>query len=222
MIVTIDGRAGAGKTLAARQLAEALGFKLLHTGAMYRAAAIALGEHGIDIYSNHRDVERVTAIVNSFSFDLPGHRTVLNGVDFTSRVDTESAGAGASRIGTFPEVRARLKAEQRRIAGGQDTICEGRDQGTAVFPEAPVKFFITASVEVRAQRRWEQEQRADRTADLDILREQIQARDRQDESRPIDPLRKAADAIEIDTSTLTPDEVLAQMLKAVAACRSRA
>ncbi|CAN5440606.1 (d)CMP kinase [soil metagenome] len=222
MIVTIDGRAGAGKTLAARRLAESLGFRLLHTGAMYRSAAIALQDAGYDIFATERDIPAITDFVSDFTFELPGHETWLNGVDYTTLIESEAAGAAASKVGTFPEVRARLKAEQRRIAAGQDTICEGRDQGTAVFPDAPVKFFVTASVEVRAKRRFDQEVRQGHHADLEALKELIRKRDEQDELRVIDPLKKAPDAIEVDTSTMTPDDVLAVMIAGVQQCRSRA
>jgi CMP/dCMP kinase len=221
MIVTIDGRAGSGKSLAARRLAQTLEFRLLATGAMYRAAAIALADAGVDIFAEPRDVATISRLVNSYHFEMPGTDVWLNGADFTWRVDSEHAGAAASRVGMFPEVRERLKAEQRRIAAHEPTICEGRDQGTSVFPDAPVKFFVTASVDVRAQRRAEQEAKAGRPADLRVLREQIRFRDMQDESRPIDPLRQAADAIAIDTTTLTPDDVLAIMVAEVQRCRSR-
>jgi cytidylate kinase len=157
-----------------------------------------------------------------FHFEMPGEETVLNGDNVTSQIGSEYAGKAASRVGTFPEVRAKLKAEQRRIAVGQHIICEGRDQGTAVFPDAPVKFFFTASVEVRAQRRIEQLRDLKLEFDAEDIRRQIAARDKQDEERAIDPLRKAADAIVIDTSNLSPEEVLQRMLTAVAQCHSPA
>ncbi|MGL6097731.1 MAG: (d)CMP kinase, partial [Fimbriiglobus sp.] len=153
MIVTIDGYAGSGKSSAAGRLAGVLGFHLLNTGGMYRAAALALGRHGIDINAETRDIPAVTRIVESFAFEMPPGRVILNGDDTTDAIRTEDAGQGASRVGTFPEVRAKLKAEQRRIAAGRDIVCEGRDQGTAVFPDAPAKFFFHASAAVRADRR---------------------------------------------------------------------
>jgi len=220
MIITIDGYAGSGKSTAARLLAAALGFELMNTGAMYRATAFALGEAGLDIHANPRDEAAITAVVANYSFQLTDTRVRLNGRDVTDRVDTEAMGRAASKVGTFPEVRTRLKQEQRRIAAGRDIICEGRDQGTAVFPDAPVKFFFTASVETRARRRAEQD-------DLDPekfaeLKHQIALRDKQDEERSIDPLLKAADAVVIDSSDLTLDEVLSQMLEVVERCRQQA
>src|SRR6516225_5326297 len=114
MIITIDGYAGAGKSTAARRLADRLGFDLLNTGAMYRAAALTLLRHDFDIYAGNRNVADVAAFVNRFRFDLSGDRVLLNGEDLSLDVTSEDAGRGASRVGTFPEVRAKLKAEQRR------------------------------------------------------------------------------------------------------------
>ncbi len=222
MIITIDGYAGSGKSLAAHNLAAALGLRLLHTGAMYRAAALVLTRSGIDINTEPRDIPAITDLVNRFHFEMPGDDTILCGETLTDSIRSEDAGRAASRVGTFPEVRTKLKAEQRRIAAGQSMICEGRDQGTAVFPEAPVKFFFTASVEVRANRRVAQLRERGIDCSLADIARQIAARDQQDEMRAVDPLRKAEDAIAIDTSNLSPDEVLQQMLAVVESCHSPA
>ena len=223
MIITLDGYAGSGKSSAARLLAAALGFDLMNTGAMYRATAFALGEAGLDIHAYPRDEARIAAAVANYSFQLTDTRVRLNGRDVTDHVDTEAMGRAASKVGTFPEVRSRLKQEQRRIAAGRDMICEGRDQGTAVFPDAPVKFFFTASVETRARRRAEQDglDPVKQPAAFAELKKQIALRDKQDEDRPIDPLRKAADAIGIDSTDLALDEVLSLMLEVVERCRQR-
>ena len=220
MIITIDGYAGSGKSSAARGLADALGFTLLNTGAMYRAAGLALQDAGCDIYADPPDLPRIAELVAGYTFDMSGDRTVLNGVDYTDRLQTPGAGAAASRVGTFAPVRERLKAEQRRIADARDMICEGRDQGTAVFPDAAVKFFFTASVKVRAWRRFLERSRADDSADLSTITRRIEARDRQDETRPLDPLRPAPDAVTVDTSDTPPDAVLRLLLKKVAECRT--
>ncbi|MCU0702818.1 MAG: (d)CMP kinase [Fimbriiglobus sp.] len=219
MIITIDGYAGSGKSSAARGLADALGFELLNTGAMYRAAGLALQDAGVNIYADPPDLARIAELVADYTFDMAGGKTMLNGVDYTERLTSPGAGAAASKVGTFPPVRERLKAEQRRIAAGRNMICEGRDQGTAVFPDAAVKFFFTASVEVRAKRRYDQlvKDRAD--ADLAKIAEQIALRDHQDETRPIDPLKKADDAEPIDTSNDPLDVTLERMRKVVGECR---
>jgi cytidylate kinase len=124
-------------------------------------------------------------------------------------------------VATFPEVRERLKQEQRRLAANRNMVCEGRDQGTAVFPDAPVKFFLTASAEVRADRRVEQLRSQNLPADRNAVLQHILARDDQDENRPIDPLKAAPDAIRIDTTTLGPDAVLNAMLEVLARCRAQ-
>jgi CMP/dCMP kinase len=221
MIITIDGYAGAGKSSAARQFAELLEFDLLNTGAMYRAAALTLLRHDFDIYAETRNVVAVAAFVNDFAFDMTDNKVILNGVDVTDDVTSEDAGRGASKVGTFPEVRAILKAEQRRIAAGRNIICEGRDQGTAVFPDAPVKFFFWASPEVRAQRRFEQEREAGREADYAAILAQIIHRDHQDTDRAIDPLRPAHLAVWLDTSDRPLDAVITDMKRVVDLCRSR-
>lgn len=215
MIITIDGYAGSGKTSAARRLAAALGFRLLNTGGMYRAAAVVLGRRGIDIDAPARDPAAVAAVVADFHFDMPPNAVILNGEDLTAVLASEEAGRGASRVGTFPEVRAKLKAEQRRIADSLDIVCEGRDQGTAVFPDAPVKFFFYASPEIRAARRVEQLRTLDQPADFATIVRQIAERDRQDETRAIDPLVRAADAVRLDTTELSMDDVLLTMLDVV-------
>jgi cytidylate kinase len=219
MIITIDGYAGSGKSTAAKLLADALGYELLNTGAMYRATAFVLGRSDIDIYADPRDVPAITATVNGFRFDLHADRVWIDDEELTRHIYTEAMGRAASRVGTFPEVRAKLKAEQRRIADDRDVVCEGRDQGTAVFPHAPVKFFFVACPETRAKRRADQESVPPEV--LSELVSQIVARDRQDEERAIDPLRQAGDALRIDTSHIAPDAVVARMLEVVARCRSR-
>ncbi len=214
MVITIDGHAGAGKSSAARLLAVALGFELLNTGAMYRAAAYALSRVGVDIDAEPRDEAAIRNAAAGWTFDLNGTRVRLNGNDLTDLIYTDRLGQGASRVGTFPEVRERLKAEQRRLVTNRNVICEGRDQGTAVFPDAPVKFFLTASPETRAQRQAERE-----GGQPEDFLQSIIDRDQRDEGRVLDPLKQAPDAVRIDSSNLTTDEVLARMLEVVERCR---
>ena len=213
MVITIDGYAASGKSSAAIALAKALGFRLLNTGWMYRAAGLALKDRGFDLLADPRDAAGIAAHISGFHFDMPPDRVILCGADWTERIGCEGSGAAASLVGTFGEVRAKLKAEQRRLADGEDIICEGRDQGTAVFPDARVKFFFWASPEVRAARRLNQLSGADSATIL----QQIRDRDHQDENRAIDPLKPADDAIRFDTSEMGEDEVLRRMLTVVAA-----
>ncbi len=220
MIVTIDGYAGSGKSAVAKELAARLGFALLNTGAMYRAVGVALARANIDAFADPRDVDRITQLLADSTFDMPDHCVILNGEDLTAVVFTEAMGRAASRVATFPEVRTKLKAEQRRIAAGGDFVCEGRDQGTAVFPDAAAKFFLRASAEVRADRRAAQLLRGGQPADRATILIDIRRRDYQDETRAIDPLAKAADAVEIDTSDLTLDDVVQRLWDAIQRCRS--
>ncbi len=221
MIITIDGYAGAGKSTAARRLADHLGFDLLNTGAMYRAAALTLLRNDFDIYAENRNAAAIAAFVERFSFDMTGSKVLLNGVYLTEEVTCEVAGGGARWVGSFPEGRAKLKTEQRRIAAGRNVICEGRDQGTAVFPDAPVKFFFWASPEVRAQRRVEQERESGREADHTTILNQIIQRDRQDTERATDPLHPAHLSIWLDTSDRPLDAVLSDMKRVIETWRSR-
>jgi CMP/dCMP kinase len=148
---------------------------------------------------------------------MPPGRVLLNGSDFTDRNLCEAAGEWASKVGTFAEVREKLKAEQRRLAQGRQIVCEGRDQGTSVFPEAPFKFFFWASAEVRAGRRVEQLKEQGKSAEYETVLKQILERDHRDENRALDPLKAAPDAVRIDTGRENADEVLARMLAKVRA-----
>lgn len=219
MIITIDGYAGSGKSSAARKLAEELGFELLNTGGMYRAVGLLLLRAGVDIYAPERDPHAIAVIITPLQFALRGNRVLVNDVDLTAELYTEELGRAASRVGTFPEVRAKLKQEQRRIADALDIICEGRDQGTVVFPHAPVKFFFYASPEIRAARRVAQLRSEHHPADPELIRRQIIERDHQDETRSIDPLRQADDAYRVDTTSRSPEEVHQLMLEVVERCR---
>ena len=215
MVITIDGYAGSGKTSAALRLADALGYELLPTGQMYRAAGAVLVEAGFDLDQTPRDIARIAEIVNRFHFEMPPGRVILNGIDYSKKSHCEAAGDWASKVGTFAEVREKLKSEQRRLAQGRMIVCEGRDQGTAVFPDAPFKFFFWATPEVRAQRRVEQLRGKGTVADYGTILKQILERDNRDEHRALDPLKQAADAVRIDTSHADADTVLAAMVETV-------
>lgn len=215
MVITIDGYAGSGKTSAAFRLADVLGFELLPTGQMYRAAGAMLVDAGIDLDCVPRSVDRIREIANEFHFEMPPGQVVLNGVDYSEKSHCESAGEWASKVGTFAEVREKLKAEQRRLAAGRKIVCEGRDQGTAVFPDAPFKFFFWAAPEVRAERRAEQLRAQGQSVDYETILKQIIERDDRDENRALDPLKQAADAMRIDTTYDNADVVLARMVETV-------
>lgn len=207
MIVTIDGPAGAGKSSAARQLARRLGFDFLDTGAMYRAVALAGLRAGLDL----RDHDALARLVDALRLEMPPGRVLLDGEDVTERIRTPEVTAATGPVADSPAVRRRLVAWQRRLAAGRDVVCEGRDQGTIVFPDAACKFFLFADPTERARRR--QRDLAARGAKMtleEVLRDQ-QERDARDAARDIAPMIPAADAIQLDSTRLSPDEAVAEM-----------
>lgn len=207
MIVTIDGPAGTGKSTVARQLAERLGFEFLNTGAMYRAVALVCLERRLDI----TDDAAVAAVPPQLALAFRQNRLWLDGRDVTDALRAAAVTEAASRVASNLAVRQHLVGLQQRAASGVNLVTEGRDQGTIVFPAAECKFFLTASPEERARRRHaELLGQGQTTAFAEILSDQT-ARDARDETRACAPLRPAADAITIDSSSLSISEVIEQM-----------
>jgi cytidylate kinase len=207
MIVTIDGPAGSGKSTAAIALATRLGFEYLDTGAMYRAVALAFVRRGVDA----TDAGAVRAVLAGLSVEVPPGRVLLDGEDVTTAIRAPEVSQGASRVAVIPAVRRFLAAQQRRAAEGRHIITEGRDQGTAVFPDAGCKFFLTADARARAERR--HSELLERGLDIplaDVL-EEILERDHRDSTRADSPLCRSDDAVVIDTTHLPPEAVVAQM-----------
>jgi cytidylate kinase len=215
MIVTIDGPAGSGKSTAARLLARRLNFDFLDTGAMYRAVALVCLRSGIGL----DDPQRVTAAANATRIEALGTQASIDGVDVTSDIRTSDVSSAASRVAAIEGVRTALVALQRQAASGRDIVTEGRDQGTIVFPNALCKFYITAAPEVRAKRRQEELRAAGQEIDFDVILAEIRERDTRDRTRDAGPLRQADDAIRIDSSCLSPNEVIERL---VAIVRERA
>jgi cytidylate kinase len=215
LIVTIDGPAGVGKSTMAKRLARLLSIPYLDTGAMFRSVAWKLGEGAWDW--SEEDIEKALDGI-AYSLSGVGEDSVLslNGKPIGNEIRTEEVGMWASNIATLPVVRNFLKKAQQALGERFSLVAEGRDMGTVVFPGAPHKFFLDASVEERAQRRFLQLERMGKPADLDELREQIAKRDAQDRNRPVAPLKPADDAIVIDTTELDRDQVLAALKEAVA------
>lgn len=212
MIVTIDGPAGSGKSTAARMLAERLGFEFLDTGAMYRAVGLALARRGVDL----AEPATVESALSAIHLEMPGGRVLLNGEDVSAAIRTPEASQGASRVAVIPAVRRHLAAEQRRIAEGRRMVCEGRDQGTFVFPNAECKFFLTADPRARAERRLrEMLDRGDRATLEEVLRSQTE-RDKRDSQRDLAPMKPADDAIILDTTHLATEAVIERLLEEVA------
>ena len=204
MVVTIDGPAGSGKSSAARALAQQLGFDFLDTGAMYRAVAWNCLQESIA----WDDLPEVTRIAESISIDLSDQSVSVNGQDVTAAIRTEEVSAGSSQVAVVSSVREALVNKQREWARGKRVVTEGRDQGTIVFPTAPCKFYITASAEVRAKRRYaELTARGEKLA-YETLLSTIRQRDSRDEGREYSPLKRATDAEIIDTTDMQAPEVL--------------
>ena len=220
LIVTIDGPAGAGKSTAARLLAARLGYALLDTGAIYRSMALRARERGVSWDDGPGVAALADGIDIGFRMEGTVNRVTLNGQDVTAAIRTPEMSDGASRVSALPEVRAALLGLQRRIGAAGGVVVEGRDIGTVVFPDAEAKFFLVANADERARRRVAELAAAGKPVDAEQTKAEILARDARDSTRATAPLRKADDAIEVDSSTLDPDAVVARMAEVVAA-RSR-
>jgi cytidylate kinase len=203
MVIAIDGPAGAGKSTVAREVARALGFTYLDSGAMYRAAALALLEQG----------GAASEVAERADIRL-GDRVRLDGLDVTAEIRTPEVAEAASRIAANPKVRGALASKQRALLANGDWVAEGRDIGTVVAPDAPVKIFLTASPEERARRR-----AAELGADLETVLKDQALRDAQDSTREHSPLRLAPGAVELDTTGLSVDEVVARIVELVERAR---
>jgi CMP/dCMP kinase len=210
-VVAIDGPAGAGKSTVARLLAARLGYRLLDTGGMYRALAWSVAQAGID----PDDETAIERHLKSVTVNIEDDRFLVNGRDVTDEIRTPEIGALTSRITAYAPVREAITPLQRKLAAGGRVVLEGRDTGTVVCPDAEVKFFLDASIETRARRRQLELAAAGRTVPLDAVRTEIAVRDAQDRTRALAPLRKADDAIAVDTSDRTTEDVVASMLETV-------
>ncbi|HTU90083.1 MAG TPA: (d)CMP kinase [Gemmataceae bacterium] len=208
MIITIDGPAGAGKSSAARTLAHRLGFEFLDTGAMYRAVALVALRAGINL----REEPALAALVEALRLEMPpGGRVLLDGVDVTEQIRTSAVTAATGAVADSPAVRRRLAQMQRAIAAGRNMVCEGRDQGTIVFPDAECKFFLFADPLERARRRQrEMEARGEPIGLEQLLREQ-EIRDQRDAARDLAPMKPADDAVLLDSTRLGPEQVVQAM-----------
>jgi CMP/dCMP kinase len=210
-VVTIDGPAGAGKGTVARALADRLGYRLLDTGAMYRALAWSVARAGLDT----ADEAAVRRHLGAVTVQLRDDRVLVDGRDVTDAIRTPEISALTSRLSALPAVREKLTPLQRALASTGGVVLEGRDTGTVVCPEAEVKFYLVASVDERARRRHGELAARGVEADLAAVRAEIAARDAQDAGRALAPLRKADDAIEIDTTALSVEQVVERMLDVI-------
>ncbi len=214
-IIAVDGPAGAGKSTVGRALAERLGFDYIDTGSLYRAVAWGALRLGADPKSESSVLEALAKMNLGFHRGGAGWRVLVDGKDVTDELREEEVGRAASRVSAHRRVRKEMHSIQKRAAQGGGVVVDGRDMGTVVFPEAEVKFFLDASLEERTQRRLRERGESLGPSERAALRQEIEERDRRDRSREASPLSPAEDAIFLDTTNLTIDEVLRFMIQEV-------
>lgn len=212
LVITIDGPAGAGKSTVAQMLAARLGLNYVDSGATYRAAALKVLEAGASPEDEAVVVEVVGRAEIQFSTDGSDSRVSLDGRDVSQAIRTSEVTLAAAKVSRLPEVRKKLIALQRRLVRGKGVVMEGRDIGTVVFPEAPLKIFLKADVEERARRRLHQDREEGREASLEQTAYDIGRRDQLDAERKISPLVPAPDAVEIDSTDLNADQVVERIV----------
>ncbi|EFC92360.1 cytidylate kinase [Dethiosulfovibrio peptidovorans DSM 11002] len=208
IVITVDGPAGAGKSTVARRVASELGIPYLDTGALYRALAYILDSRGIP----PEEGEDLNRSLRSISVLLEGGRVTVDDVDVTDMIRTPRVDSIASSYSALPSVRDKLLDLQREQALSGGLVADGRDMGTVVFPLAPLKVYLSASEETRADRRWRELREKGEDFPFDSILEDIRRRDRADMDRACSPLRKAADSVLIDSSDMTIDEVVAKIV----------
>ena len=211
-IVAIDGPAGAGKSTIASMVADELGFQLIDTGALYRTVAYLALQRGVDLEDADAVADIAAGIDLEFRQEDGDNVLYCNGEALRTEIRTEQVGRGASVISAHPEVRGALIDAQRDMGESRSSVLEGRDIGTVVFPDADVKVFLTADPKVRATRRVEQLAERGEDVDFDEVYADIVERDRRDRERDIAPLKQADDAVCVDTSDLSIDEVVDEIL----------
>ena len=212
-VVTVDGPSGAGKGTLCMLLANKLGFQLLDSGAIYRVLALAAIHHGVDLESEDALVPLATHLDVQFIAEGELVKVILEGEDVSGELRKEETGMAASKVAAFPRVREALLRRQRSFAIGAGLIADGRDMGTIVFPHAAAKIFLDASAEERANRRLKQLQNKGINVKFGDLLCEIQERDDRDRNRPVAPLRPADDALLLDSTTMTIDEVVGKALQ---------
>ncbi|MFW6189671.1 MAG: (d)CMP kinase [Planctomycetota bacterium] len=214
-MITVDGPAAAGKSTVARTLARRLGFHYLDSGAMYRAATWKALEEGVKM----EEAEALARVVADCEIRLrpgqDGARVICDGRDVTDEIRRPRITEKIHHLADEPEVRRRLIEQQRRFARGRDVVAEGRDQGTEVFPDAEVKFYLDASVPARARRRIQDLRRAGEDLSVAEVQQQVRERDRRDRSRPMGALRVQEDMIRIDSTDMSVDEVVRRMVEEI-------
>jgi len=214
MVIAIDGPAGSGKSTTAKHAAEKLGFIHINTGAMYRGIALKCIQGEIDLNSS----SEIDKILNQTKFEFgreSGSVLFMDGVDISSEITSTQVTESVSRVSAVPQIREKLVQYQREMAEGLDVVLEGRDIGTVVFPDAEFKFFLIADIEERARRRKKEMETMGEIVSLRELTAELEERDRKDSTREHSPLKKAEDAVEIDTTGLSIAEQVNRIVKIV-------
>jgi cytidylate kinase len=210
--IAIDGPAGSGKGTAARRLAQALGYGWIDTGAMYRAVAWAARERGVS-WDDEAGLGALAArLCLVFGQDEERLTLHVDGVDVTDAIRADAVGTGASRVSRWPAVRSALLGQQRALGAAGGVVMDGRDIGTVVLTDAALKVFLDADLDERARRRTEELRGRGENVDPDAIREAMARRDAEDTQRVVAPLCAAADAVHLDATALSPDEVVAALL----------
>lgn len=214
-VVAIDGPAGSGKSTVAKILASRLGFDLVDTGAIYRCVALACRKVGVDWQDGKKAAETADSMKIRFQMVGGENRVWLDGEDVSELIRTPDISQGASIVSAHPEVRAALLETQRRLGTDGGVVLEGRDIGTVVFPDAEVKFFLDASAEIRAKRRNDELKATGSQEPFEKTLAEVKERDQRDRNRKVAPLKKADDAILIDTGPLNIEQVVDLMVDMV-------
>ncbi len=210
-VIAIDGPAGAGKSTVARKVAEKLGWQYIDTGAMYRALTLKVLREGLA----EIDPDRIVSMAKNLNISLKDGRTFLDGEDVSEKIRTPEVDRLVPEISKIPEVRKVMVELQRKMGKDGMVVLDGRDIGSVVFPDAKYKFYLDASPEVRAERILKDSKRKRKNVSFEELVKEIKKRDEVDSKRSVSPLRKVDDAIYIDTSKITVDEVVERILEEV-------
>jgi cytidylate kinase len=214
-VIAIDGPTASGKGTVAQAVAHRLGYHYLDSGALYRLVGLAASQQGIDL----TDEASIANLAARLDVRFEGERIVLNGTDATDAIRTEEAGQNASRVAAIPKVREALLQRQKAFRQAPGLVADGRDMGSVVFPDASVKFFLTASVEARAERRVKQLKQKGNSAILPDVLKDLKVRDERDINRPVAPLKCLPDAYLIDTTEISAAEAVEKILQFVAESR---